>query len=60
MSFTTEVKAEIAANELRPCCLKAELTALIQMCATINFTSEGMQITVQSEMRIQQSVFGRC
>lgn len=49
MSFTTEVKAEIAANELRPCCLKAELTALIQMCATINFTSEGMQITVQSE-----------
>lgn len=49
MSFTTEVKAEIAANELRACCAKAELTALIQMCAAINFTSEGMQITVQTE-----------
>lgn len=49
MSFTTEVKAEIAGNELRACCAKAELTALIQMCAAINFTSEGMQITVQTE-----------
>lgn len=49
MSFTTEVKAEIAGNELRSCCAKAELTALIQMCAAINFTSEGMQITVQTE-----------
>lgn len=49
MSFTTEVKAEIAVNELRACCAKAELTALIQMCAAINFTSEGMQITVQTE-----------
>lgn len=49
MSFTTDVKSEIAANELKPCCRKAELTALIQMCATINFTSEGMQITVQTE-----------
>ena len=36
MSFTTEVKAEIAGNELHACCKKAELTALIQMCATMN------------------------
>lgn len=49
MSFTTEVKAEIAGNELHACCKKAELTALIQMCATMNFTSEGMQIHVQTE-----------
>ena len=28
MSFTTEVKAQIAANELHPCCMKAELTAV--------------------------------
>lgn len=49
MSFTTDVKAEIAANELKDCCRRAELTALIQMCATINFTSEGMQIIVQTE-----------
>ena len=31
MSFTTEVKAEIAGNELHACCKKAELTALIQI-----------------------------
>ena len=49
MSFTTDVKAEIAGNELHACCKKAELTALIQMCATMNFTSEGMQIHVQTE-----------
>ena len=49
MSFTTEVKAEIAGNELHACCKKAELPALIQMCATMNFTSEGMQIHVQTE-----------
>ena len=41
MSFTTEVKSQIAANELHPCCMKAELTAVLQMCSTMNFTSEG-------------------
>ena len=49
MSFTTDVKAEIAANELHPCCQKAHLCALIQMCSTLNFTSEGMHICVQTE-----------
>lgn len=49
MSFTTDVKAEIAANELNACCVRAELTAIIQMCSTLNFTSEGMHITVKTE-----------
>lgn len=49
MSFTTEVKAQIAANELHPCCIKAELTAVLQMCSTLNFTSEGMHLTVKTE-----------
>lgn len=49
MSFTTDVKAEIAANELHPCCQKAHLCALIQMCSTLNFTSKGMHICVQTE-----------
>lgn len=49
MSFTTEVKSEIAANELHPCCMKAELSAVLQMCSTINFTSSGMHLTIKTE-----------
>lgn len=49
MSFTTEVKAEIAGNELHSCCMKAQLAACIQMCSTLNFTSEGMAIVVKTE-----------
>lgn len=50
MSFTTTVKTEIAANEgLKPCCMKAECSALIKMCSTLNFTSGGMHLTITTE-----------
>ena len=49
MSFTSSVKGEIAINELKPCCLKAEASALIKMCSTLNFTSEGMHLTISTE-----------
>lgn len=49
MSFTMEVKAEISVNELHTCCQRAELSALIQMCASLSFTCEGMAIEVRSE-----------
>lgn len=49
MSFTTDVKAEICANELHDCCRKAEAAALVQMCSTWNFTSEGMHLKIQTE-----------
>lgn len=49
MSFTTDVKAEICKNELHDCCKKAEASALIQMCSTLNFTSEGMHLKIQTE-----------
>lgn len=49
MSFTTDVKAEIAGNELHKCCVKAQLTAVIQMCSTMNFTSNGLHITIKTE-----------
>jgi len=49
MSFTTDVKAEIAMNELHECCAKAQLSALIQMCASLSFSSSGMAIEVKSE-----------
>ena len=49
MEFTTDGKAQIAENELRPCCMNAELTAIIQMCATLNFTSQGISLTMKTE-----------
>ena len=49
MSFTTDVKSEIAANELHECCMRAELSAVLQMCSTINFTSTGMHLTAKTE-----------
>lgn len=49
MSFTTEVKSEIAANEMHPCCMKAELSAVLQMCSTMNFTSDGVHLTIKTE-----------
>lgn len=49
MSFTTEVKSEIAANKLHPCCMKAELSAVLQMCSTMNFTSDGVHLTIKTE-----------
>lgn len=49
MSFTTDVKAEIASNELHDCCVRAELSAVIQMCSTMNFTSSGLHLTIKNE-----------
>lgn len=49
MSFTTQVKAEISQNELHPCCVKAELSALIQMCSTLSLSNRGMHLLVKSE-----------
>ena len=49
MSFTTEVKAEISLNELHECCARAQLSALIQMCASLSLTSQGMALEIKSE-----------
>lgn len=49
MSFTTEVKAEIAQNELTDSQMRAQLSAMIQMCSTLSFTNRGMHIVVKSE-----------
>ncbi len=49
MSFTAEVKAEISQNELHECCAKAELSALILMCASLSFRKEGMALEMKSE-----------
>lgn len=49
MSFTTSVKSEVAANELSECCAKAECSALIKMCSTLNINNQGMYLTIHSE-----------
>lgn len=49
MSFTAEVKTQICNAQWKPCCAKAQLSALIQMCSTMNITSQGMHIRLQCE-----------
>ena len=49
MSFTAEVKNQICAASWKECCRKIQLVALIQMCSTMNITSQGMHIRIQCE-----------
>lgn len=49
MSFTAEVKNQICNAQWKSCCRKVQLAALIQMCSTMNITSQGMHIRIQSE-----------
>lgn len=49
LSFTSEVKKEICMQELSECCKKAQLSAFLQISASLNFTSEGAQISAKTE-----------
>ncbi len=49
MSFTFDVKKEASQNILKPCCRKAQLSALIQLCSTLTISSQGMIIVVKTE-----------
>lgn len=49
MSFATEVKSEIGQNYLKDCCRRAQLSALIQLCSTINISSAGLNLLVRTE-----------
>jgi len=49
MSFTTNVKQEIAYNDLKPCCAKAELSALIQMCSSLTISNRNLVIVIKTE-----------
>lgn len=49
MSFTTEVKQEVGMNILKPCCQKAELAALIQLCSSLGMNSNGLYLTARIE-----------
>jgi cell division protein WhiA len=49
MSFTTEIKSEISQNELKPCCTRAQLSALIQLNATLVISNQSYQLIIKTE-----------
>lgn len=49
MSFTTSVKSEVAAHDVKTCCAKAQCSALVKMCSSLNINHEGMYLTIQTE-----------
>ena len=49
MSFTSDVKHEIAQIDLKDCCKRAELSALIQLCSTLNISNNGISLLVKTE-----------
>ena len=49
MSFTTDIKQEIANNDLKSHCAKAELSALIQLTSSLTISNGSLGILVRSE-----------
>ncbi|MDO4197553.1 MAG: DNA-binding protein WhiA [Erysipelotrichaceae bacterium] len=49
MSFTTEIKQEIANVELSDHCIRAQLSAIIQLTSSLTISSSGLGILVRSE-----------
>lgn len=49
MSFTTEIKQEIANSELKNHCAKAQLSALIQLTSSLTISNGNLGILVRSE-----------
>ena len=50
MSFSTNIKNEIANSEdLKKCCKKAQLSALIQLTSSLSISNQKMQLVTRSE-----------
>ena len=49
MSFTTQIKQEIANNDLKSHCAKAQLSALIQLTSSLTISKGNLGILVRSE-----------
>lgn len=49
MSFSSEIKQEVAYNELKNCCGRAELSALIQLTSSLTISNRQLQLVVRSE-----------
>lgn len=49
MSFASETKKELTNLEIKPCCLKAELSALIRMNGSLSFSNRNITLDIQTE-----------
>lgn len=49
MSFASETKKEMTQEESKPCCAKAELSALIRMNGSMSFSNKMLSLDVQTE-----------
>lgn len=49
LSFASETKKELTNLELKPCCLKAELSALIRMNGSLSFSNRVITVDIQTE-----------
>lgn len=49
MSFASETKKELTNLELKDCCGKAELSALIRMNGSLSFSSRKLIVDIQTE-----------
>ncbi|AYC30112.1 DNA-binding protein WhiA [Paenisporosarcina cavernae] len=49
MSFASETKKEMTQAEMKPCCSKAELSALIRMNGALGFSNRTISLDVQTE-----------
>lgn len=49
MSFTTEIKQEIANNKKKKCCARAELSALIHLTSSISINNKKLKLLIRTE-----------
>ncbi|MEH7112674.1 DNA-binding protein WhiA [Neobacillus niacini] len=49
MSFASETKKELTNLELKPCCVRAELSALIRMNGSMSFSNRKLIVDIQTE-----------
>ena len=49
MSFASETKKELTNLEVKDCCAKAELSALIRMNGSLSFSNRKVVLDVQTE-----------
>ncbi|ALC88866.1 sporulation regulator WhiA [Bacillus sp. FJAT-18017] len=49
MSFASETKKELTNIEAKPCCQKAELSALIRMNGSLSYSSRKLVVDIQTE-----------
>ena len=59
MSFASETKKELTNLEVKDCCGKAELSALIQMNGSLSFTNKKLSLIFKLKMLLLQEEFIR-